>query len=93
MHEHQSDPELLRDDHVVVLRLGRVPFMDATGLNTLSEIIGRLRKRHVHVLLCGIHPTLRHSLDAWHHRTGRRDELRNNMHEVAQRVSNKWGHS
>jgi sulfate permease, SulP family len=48
----------------IVLRLGRVPFMDATGLNTLSEIVGRLRKRHVHVLLCGIHPDLRQSLDA-----------------------------
>jgi sulfate permease, SulP family len=48
----------------VVLRLGRVPFMDATGLNTLGEIVGRLQKRHVHVLLCGIHPALRQSLDA-----------------------------
>ena len=48
----------------IVLRLGRVPFMDATGLNTLSEIVGRLQKRHVHVLLCGIHPGLRQSLDA-----------------------------
>lgn len=48
----------------IVLRLGRVPFMDATGLYTLSEIVGRLRKRHVRVLLCGIHPSLRQSLDA-----------------------------
>jgi SulP family sulfate permease len=48
----------------IVLRLGLVPFMDATGLNTLGEIIGRLQKRHVRVLLCGIHPTLRQSLDA-----------------------------
>jgi SulP family sulfate permease len=47
----------------IVLRLGRVPFMDATGLNTLSEIVGRLQKRHVHVLLCGIHPALRKLLD------------------------------
>jgi SulP family sulfate permease len=49
---------------IIVLRLGRVPFMDATGLNTLGEIVGRLRKRHVHVLLCGIHPALRQSLDS-----------------------------
>jgi SulP family sulfate permease len=49
---------------VIVLRLGRVPFMDATGLNTLGEIVGRLRKRHIHVLLCGIHPGLRRSLEA-----------------------------
>jgi len=48
----------------VVLRLGLVPFMDATGLNTLGEIVGRLQKRQVRVLLCGIHPALRQSLDA-----------------------------
>jgi SulP family sulfate permease len=48
----------------VVLRLGLVPFMDATGLNTLAEIIGRLQKRGVRVLLCGIHPTLRESLES-----------------------------
>lgn len=47
----------------VVLRLGLVPFMDATGLITLGEIIGRLQKRGVRVLLCGIHPGLRRSLD------------------------------
>lgn len=47
----------------IVLRLGLVPFMDATGLNTLNEIVGRLQKRRVRVLLCGIHPTLRHSLN------------------------------
>jgi len=71
----------------IVLRLGRVPFMDATGLNTLSEIVGRLKKRHVHVLLCGIHPTLRQSLDA----AGITAQVgvQNicaNMHEVAQRA-------
>ena len=38
--------------------------MDATGLNTLHEIVGRMQKRHVRVLLCGIHPALRQSLDA-----------------------------
>jgi SulP family sulfate permease len=71
----------------IVLRLGRVPFMDATGLNTLSEIIGRLRKRHVHVLLCGIHPTLRQSLDSAGitAQVGEQNFC-NDMHEVAQRV-------
>jgi SulP family sulfate permease len=46
----------------VVLRLGRVPFMDATGLQTLLEVIERFQKRDVRVLLCGIHPQLRDSL-------------------------------
>jgi SulP family sulfate permease len=49
--------------HTVVLRLGLVPFMDATGLNTLGEIIKRFQHRKVEVLLCGIHPGLRDSLE------------------------------
>ena len=67
---------------------GRVPFMDATGLNTLNEIVGRLQKRHVRVLLCGIHPALRGTLDSADV-TGRVGEqnLCNNMGEMARRVS------
>ena len=74
--------------HTVVLRLGRVPFLDATGLNTLNEIIGRLQKRHVRVLLCGIHPAIKGTLDSTGI-TGRVGEqnLCNNMGEVARRVS------
>jgi len=72
----------------IVLRLGRVPFMDATGLNTLNDIVGRLQKRHVRVLLCGIHPALRQSLDA----SGTTalvgtDNICTNMGEVAARVA------
>ena len=46
----------------IVLRLGRVPFMDATGLQTLSEVIERFRRHGVRVMLCGVHPALRESL-------------------------------
>jgi SulP family sulfate permease len=35
----------------VVIRLGRVPFMDATGMHTLSEIIERFHRRGIRVLL------------------------------------------
>ena len=48
----------------VVIRLGRVPFMDATGINTLTEIIQRFQRRRVRVILCGIHDELRGTLDA-----------------------------
>ncbi len=48
----------------VVIRLGRVPFMDATGLITLGEIVQRFQRRRVRVLLCGIHEELRAPLDA-----------------------------
>ena len=72
----------------VVLRLGRVPFMDATGLNTLNEIVGRLQKRHVRVLLCGIHPELKGTLESAGI-TGRvgSENCCDNMSEVARRVS------
>ena len=39
----------------IVIRLGRVPFIDATGLQTLAETIERFHKRHITVILCGIH--------------------------------------
>ena len=43
------------DIRSIVIRLGRVPFIDATGLQTLSETIERFHKRHIAVILCGIH--------------------------------------
>ncbi len=41
-----SDPKSL------ILRLHDVPFMDITGLQILHEVIGKLGKRGVRVLLC-----------------------------------------
>jgi SulP family sulfate permease len=47
----------------IVIRLGLVPFMDATGLHALTEIVRRFQGRRVRVVLCGIRPSLRASLD------------------------------
>jgi len=47
----------------VVIRLGRVPFMDATGMYTFSEIIERFHRRGIRVLLCGIQERLRRQLE------------------------------
>jgi sulfate permease, SulP family len=44
---------------IVVLRMNRVPFMDATGLQTLSGIVERFQKRKVRVLLCDVQPNVR----------------------------------
>ena len=71
----------------IVLRLGRVPFMDATGLATLLEVIERYRHRKVRVLLCGIHPDLLQPLRA----AGVLDavepgDICSSLHEVAERV-------
>jgi SulP family sulfate permease len=71
----------------IVLRLGRVPFMDATGLATLLEVIERYRRRNVRVLLCGIHPDLRGPLrDAGVLDAVEPGDICANLHEVAQRV-------
>ncbi len=40
------------DPVTLVIRLARVPFMDITGMQTLAEVIGKLGKRGVRVLLC-----------------------------------------
>jgi len=40
------------DPRWLVLRLGRVPFMDITGIQALEEAVASLRRRRVRVLLC-----------------------------------------
>jgi len=40
------------DPSVLVVRLRRVPFMDMTGMLTLEEVVEKLRKRGVRVMLC-----------------------------------------
>jgi sulfate permease, SulP family len=47
----------------VELRFGRVPFLDATGLSALEELVHRFRKRHVRVIFCGLHPGVRPSIE------------------------------
>ncbi len=39
----------------VVMRLARVPFMDATGMHTLAEIIERFQRRRIRVMPCEVH--------------------------------------
>jgi sulfate permease, SulP family len=46
----------------VVIRLGRVPFMDATGMHTLSEIIERFQRRGIRVVLVEIQERLARAL-------------------------------
>ena len=40
------------DPRWLILRLGRVPFMDITGIQALEEALASLRRRRVRVLLC-----------------------------------------
>ncbi len=52
-----SDPQTL------IIRLRHVPFMDATGLQTLEEVIGKLKKRGIDVILCEANPRVATKLD------------------------------
>ena len=52
------------DVQVVVLRLGEVQVLDATGAKALGEIIAELEGRHVCVLLQGVRPEHRRTLAA-----------------------------
>lgn len=44
------------DPRCIVIRLGRVPFMDVTGLQTLEEVVQNLERRGVRTLLCEANP-------------------------------------
>jgi SulP family sulfate permease len=52
--------------HILVLRLGRVPFMDITGIDTLAAVVGKMQKRGVRVMLCEANPTVRGKLETAH---------------------------
>lgn len=54
--------EIHADPKVVILRFHRVPFMDITGIQTLEEVIVKLRKRGVRTLLCGANERVRAKL-------------------------------
>jgi SulP family sulfate permease len=47
---------------VLILRLGRVPFIDITGIDTLDEVIGKMQKRGVRVMLCEANARVRTKL-------------------------------
>lgn len=51
------------DPRVLILRLRHVPFMDITGLQTLEEVLQKLRKRHIEVVLCEANPRVKAKLD------------------------------
>ena len=52
------------DVRVIILRLDRIQIIDATGANTLGQLVADLADRHVTVLLKGVKPSHREVLDA-----------------------------
>ncbi|MCO5102220.1 MAG: sulfate permease [Burkholderiaceae bacterium] len=50
------------DPRVLILRLGWVPFIDETGLQTLEEVVSDMRRRGVTVMLAGANPRVHRKL-------------------------------
>lgn len=51
------------DQHrVLILRMRNVPFIDATGLHRLADIIQTMERRHLRVLLTDVLPDVRNSM-------------------------------
>ncbi len=51
------------DPRVLIVRLGWVPFIDETGLQTLEEVVNDLRRRGVTVMLSGANARVRSKLE------------------------------
>lgn len=64
------------DPKALIIRLNHVPFVDVTGLETLNEVIVKLKKRGVLVFLCEANPGVRAHL----HRTGVLEEVGKGMY-------------
>ncbi|GAB2181031.1 SulP family inorganic anion transporter [Denitratisoma sp. agr-D3] len=47
----------------VILRMGRVPFVDATGIQALGELIDDFQRGKAQVILCEVRPNVRHKLE------------------------------
>jgi SulP family sulfate permease len=47
----------------VVIRMGRVPFMDATGLSALDEIVADFQRAGTRVVLCEVRPNVKEKLE------------------------------
>jgi sulfate permease, SulP family len=52
-----------RRAHTVILRMGHVPFMDATGILAIEEIISDFRRHGVAVVLAELRPNVRYKLE------------------------------
>ena len=68
MPEHRRHPLLeladVSDVQYVILRLGKLRVLDATGARALGDIVERLEHRGVTVLLASVRPEHRRLIDA-----------------------------
>jgi MFS superfamily sulfate permease-like transporter len=52
----QALSDIASRPRVIILRMGRVPAIDATGLRTLADIVHRFRRDGTLVILSELHP-------------------------------------
>jgi SulP family sulfate permease len=58
----EFEERLKKDTKVKIIRMRKVPFIDATGAHNLSVLCERMRKRGARVILSGVTDEVRHSL-------------------------------
>lgn len=49
--------------HTIIIRMGRVPFMDSTGLRSMDEIIADFQRAGTRVVLCEVRTNVREKLE------------------------------
>ena len=54
--------EIGNHPHVRIIRMRKIPFIDATGLNNLEMLCRKSRKEKIHIILSGVNDTIRESL-------------------------------
>ncbi len=48
---------------VRIIRMRRVPFIDSSGLHNLEVLLRNAKKEHIQIILSGVNPTVRETLD------------------------------
>lgn len=59
----QTLGDIAKRPKVMILRMGRVPAIDATGLRTLADVVHRFRRDGTLVILAELHPQPRQALE------------------------------
>ncbi len=59
----QTLSDIAKRPNVIILRMGRVPAIDATGLRTLADIVHRFRRDGTRVILSELHAQPRQALE------------------------------
>ncbi len=89
-HLFKSGIQLLDEEggRVLILRMRRVPWIDASGMRALREFETHCRKRGITLLLSGINPSLKKRLEqARLHQVIGKEQLFSNINDALKRAS------